>query len=125
MQSISRSRAILLLSMALLTVSCATPAPAPQPKPPPVPAGVTKLQLWDQNRPDGTGQTVLARNLSSDTILIYSLTLYDCVNIQQACGTTTPNVRVAPGETITLLAVNGKVRSHPHGSINTAMRHGH
>jgi hypothetical protein len=77
--------------------------------PPPEAAGM-QVQVWRHDRTTERAQDVYIKNYTDRPIHVSSFQLYNCVNVQQECTTTRPNVLVAPGE-IAIVATVRPARS--------------
>jgi hypothetical protein len=101
-----------LLTFTLVLGGCA-PAIQEAPVVPPAEAAGVQVQVWRHTRTTERAQDVYIKNYTDRPIHVTLLQLYNCVNVQQECTGTTPNVIVAPGAVALVTTVRPALSSRP------------
>lgn len=99
-----------ILALSILAGGCAS-APTPG-SASSIVTGRQAVEAWTEELRPGPGFRIIVRNNSGQAVRITSVQLYDCENVDHACGPSNPNVLLAAGQSQELMRVGPALRDH-------------
>ena len=106
------SVAALLVALPMLGTGCASSPRATSGNIPAVVPGREAVEGWTEELRPGPGFRIILRNNSPAAVRITSVQLYDCENVDHACGPYDPHLVLRAGQSIEVLRVGPSMRDY-------------